>query len=215
MRPEEYTVIDIETYPNEEMIDRLPEPKIDARVKDPVKIEAKRIEGRAKQIDEMALNPLYGKIACVGYKKEDNKGVVICDEEDLVIKEFFEKIIPFGQQNSPKIVTWNGMGFDVPFIYKRALILGFNPTVSMSHFMKRYQTEIHCDLMQIWMNWYGYEKLNNVATVLLDEGKQEFDIKTIKDLIKTEDGQSEIAKYCEQDVEITSKLFYKMANVLF
>jgi len=216
MRPEDYTVIDIETYPNEDMIDKLPEPKIDSRLKDPAKIEAAREEGRKKQIEDMALNPLYGKIACVGHKKgEGGTGCVIGENEEQIVRTFFDKIIPFGQTGSPKIVTWNGMGFDVPFIYKRAMILGIKPTMSMGYFMRRYQTECHCDLMQVWMNWYGYEKLDNVATALLGEGKQEFDVKTIKDLIITKSGQETISKYCKQDVEITSKLFYKMANVLF
>lgn len=215
MRPEDYTIIDIETYPNKEMIDRLPEPKVDARVKDPAKIEAKRAEGRLKQIADMAINPLYGKVACVGYKKENSKGLAIDENEDAVIKRFFEHIISFEGSNSPKIVTWNGMGFDIPFLYKRAMILGIKPPVCMSYFMKRYQTSPHCDLMHVWMNWYGYEKLENVAQALLNEGKQDFDFRTISDLIKTEDGRHEIGKYCMQDVEITSKLFYKMANVLF
>lgn len=215
MNPEEYTVIDIETYPNADMVDRLPEPKVDARVKDPVKIEAKRAEGRQKQIDDMALSPLYGKVACIGYMKGNTKGIRIGEDEAEIINDFFGHIISFKESKSPKIVTWNGMGFDIPFIYKRAMILGIKPTVSMSYFMKRYQTETHCDLMQIWCNWYGMEKLDNVAQALLDEGKQEFDFRTIKDLIKTEEGRGAIAKYCMQDVEITSKLFYKMANVLF
>jgi len=215
MNPNNYTVIDIETYPNEDMIDRLPEPKIDARVKDPAKIEAKREEGRLKQIDDMALSPLYGKIACVGHCQNKEIGCVIDQDEEKVIRTFFDKIIPFGQTGSPKIVTWNGMGFDIPFIYKRAIILGVKPSVNMGYFMRRYQTETHCDLMQVWCNWYGLEKLDNVARALLNEGKEEFDIKEIKNLIKTEDGREKIAHYCNRDVEITSKLFYKMANVLF
>ena len=217
MRPDEYTVIDIETYPNLEMIDRLPEPDVKyGNTKDEDKRQVKYEEAVVKQIDDMALSPLYGKIACVGYGKGvDNVDCAIYENEEDVVKFIFETLLKFGQTGSPKIVTWNGMGFDVPFIYKRALILGVKPTVSMGYFMKRYQTETHCDLMQIWMNWYGYEKLDNVARALLNEGKQDFDVKTIKDLMKTETGRDNISTYCKQDVEITSKLFYKMANILF
>jgi len=232
MRPDEYTVIDIETYPDIDMIGKLPEiPFEEAKtgnLKDPDKIAAKEAEALSKheekkmaQVAEMALNPLYGKIACVGYQMGtgdstiNNKGCAIDQDEEKVIRTFFDKIIPFGQTGSPKIVTWNGMGFDIPFIYKRAMILGVKPTVSMGYFMKRYQTDTHCDLMQVWCNWYGREKLDNVAKALLGEGKQDFDFRTIKDLIKVSEGREKIAEYCSKDVEITSKLFYKMANILF
>ena len=216
MRPDEYTVIDIETYPNEDMIDRLPEPKIDSRLKDPVKIEAAKIEAKDKQIQEMALSPLYGKIACVGYEKgKGNVDVAIDEDETRIIKHFFEHIIPLGQTGSPKIVTWNGMNFDVPFLYKRAMILGIKPTVNMSYFMKRYQVETHCDLMQVWCGWYGYEKLDNVSQAVLGYGKVEFDVTTIKDLMKTPEGREKISVYCKGDIKATSELFNLMANVLF
>ena len=221
MNPNDYVVIDIETYPNMDMVDKLPEPKIDSRLKDPAKIEKAKTEATQKQIDEMALNPLYGKIACIGSSLGTlNKGleettVWIDQSEDEIIKRFFGEIATFKNGNSPKIVTWNGLNFDIPFIYKRALLLGVKPTMSMSFWMKKYTTAPHCDLMQVWCNWYGYEKLDNVTQALLNEGKEEFDVKEISDLMKTEEGKAKITRYCSNDVAITNKLFHKMANVLF
>lgn len=214
MKKEDYTIIDIETYPDLNMVDTLPEPKIDSRLKDPVKIEAKKVEAKQKQIDGMALNPLYGKIACIGYSTGGESECVIEGTEEQIINTFFD-IISLGRAESPKIVTWNGISFDIPFIYKRAMILGIKPHISMSYWMKRYTTSPHCDLMQVWCNWYGMEALNTVAKALLNKEKAEFDVTTIKDLIKTPEGRKEISSYCKKDVDITKELFDKMAGILF
>lgn len=219
MNPEEYTVIDIETYPNKEMIDRLPEPTVKyGNTNDKEKRQAKYEKVVLKQVDDMALSPLYGKIACIGYTDENGDEQCYISENEIEIINFiFEKIISYKESASPKLVTWDGNRFDIPFIYKRALILGVETHSELSYWTKRYQVNPHCDLAQVWCNWDSnkYEKLDNVSNAVLGYGKVEFDVTTIKDLIKTEEGRGAIAKYCMQDVEITSKLFYKMANVLF
>ena len=204
----EYTVIDIETMSNEEMIDKLPEPTLAlGNLKDETKIQAKIEEAKQKQIDSMALNPLYGKIACIGYGER----VVVKEAEDELIEEIVTEVL----SKMAPICTYNGIGFDIPFIYKRALILGVKISPPMSFWMKRYVTTPHCDLMQVWGNWRDYEKMDNVAKVLLGHGKVDFDVTTIKDLIKTEEGKSKIAEYCKRDLEVTKLLFDKMNGVLF
>lgn len=217
MNPDEYTVVDIETMPNEEMIDKLPEPDVKyGNTKDEAKRQVVYEEAVKKQIEKMALSPLYGKIACVGHKKGlELAGCVISCNEHEIVKFIFDEILTWADSNSPKIVTWNGIGFDIPFIYKRALILGIKPSSSMDYWMKRYNTSPHCDLMQVWCNWYGYEKLDNVAKAVLGHGKVEFDVTQIAQLMKTEAGRKQISDYCIGDTNPTSKLFYKMANVLF
>lgn len=215
MNVNDYVTIDIETMPNMDMVDRLPEPEVKyGNTKDEAKRQIKYEEAVRAQIDKMALNPLYGKVACVGYKLDGIVGSVVSENEVDLLEFYFNELFE-GIARMPKIVTWNGMGFDVPFLYKRALVNGVVPRSSMSHYMKRYSNDFHCDLMQVWCNWYGYEKLTNVASVLLDESKEDFDITTIKDLVKTDEGKQKIANYCEKDVSITAGLFEKMANVLF
>jgi len=211
----EYTVIDIETMPNEEMIDKLPEPIVKyGNTKDEEKRKVIYGDAKQKQIDSMALNPMFGKIACIGtFVKEPY--CILHDDEKSMIEMFIEGVLNFGGNNSPKIATWNGMGFDIPFVYKRALILGVKISPPMSFWMKRYNTTPHCDLMQVWGNWRDYEKLDTVANVLLGEGKIDFDVTTIKDLIKTDEGKNKISEYCKRDLEVTKKLFDKMNGILF
>ena len=177
----EYTVIDIETMPNEEMIERLPEPNVAlGNLKDEAKIKAKVEAAKQKQIESMALSPMFGKIACIGVDTD----VHIVEDEKLLIEEVGKEVLSKMQP----ICTWNGINFDIPFIYKRALILGVKISPPMSFWMKRYNTTPHCDLMQVWGSWRDHEKLDTVANVLLGEGKVDFDVTQIKELIKTDEG---------------------------
>ena len=219
MRSEMYTVLDIETIPNSKMVNKLPEPDVKyGNTKDEEKRQAKRQEAKQEQIDKMALNPLYGRICCVALVSAGGMNYMIddvdTDEKEKKIIEFI-KSQAMDMSMSPKICTWNGLSFDIPFIYKRALILGVDMKVPMSHWMKRYSNIPHCDLMQLWCNWYGYEKLDNVASVLLGEGKKDFDVTTIKDLIKTGEGREKVAEYCIHDTQITWKILDKVVNILF
>lgn len=199
--------LDIETMPNPDMIDRLPVPEIKTgNLKDPEKIAKKLEEAKTKQIEDMALSPLYGKIACCGLIGK-NPEFLIGTEEDIIISIL-------DVLNSNEICTWNGINFDIPFIYKRSLILGINPKQRMNFWMKRNTSYPHCDLMQIWCNWYGYEKLDTVARVILGEGKVEFDVTTIPELLNSEEGIKKLEKYCLQDTILNWKLHKKFEGVL-
>lgn len=200
--------LDIETYPNEEMIDLLPEPEAKVgNIKDPDKIAKKMGEAKAKQIRDMALSPLYGKIACCGFVGESIYTCAMSSEKDM-IKAIFLYLEDF------KIITWNGISFDIPFVYKRAMILGIKPPVRMSYWVKRYSTIPHCDLMQVWCNWYGYEKLDTVARGLLGKRKIDFDVTTISELLNSEKGRKTVSEYCLMDTKLIYELYNKFEGVL-
>ena len=214
------TAIDIETMPNPEMISKLPDPEIKTgNIKDPAKIQAKMDAAREKQIAEMALSPLYGKIACCGIVNKDTEyvefGLNGNYNEIKIIEILFDTVLGFHRDGNSTVITWNGINFDIPFIYKRALMLGIKPPVSMPYWMKRYSNVPHCDLMQVWINWFGkYEALDNVASVLLGQNKIEFDFTTIPELMKTDAGRNEIAKYCLQDTKLTYNIYNKFKGTL-
>jgi len=215
MQTEDYTkkmkennqiVIDIETYANMEVLDILPEPSIDSRLKDPEKVEAAQAEARAKQIDKMALSPLTGKIACIGFYNLDVKQVLFADSEKELLDTFWQ----FAEYKT--LVTYNGKLFDVPFIFKRGIILGceWATITNMKRFTDRYKSEKHIDLMAEFCNFGEYEKLDTLAKFILGEGKIDFDFKQIPELMKTPEGRLQIEEYCLRDCEITWKLAKRM-----
>ena len=196
--------IDIETIPNPDMISKLTEVTPDPRLKDEAKIQADIEKKKAEQIEKMALNPLYGKIACIGYYGDDLQEVDLYTEKKM-IKTFLKRI-----EDKP-FFTWNGKAFDLEFIIKRGVILDLCPLSLVEKYASKYKSEMHIDLMEKWCGYGKMAKLDDVAKVLLDgDCKDEFDVKQIPTLIKTETGKELIKRYCLQDCKLVYELAKKM-----
>ncbi|MEO0797331.1 MAG: ribonuclease H-like domain-containing protein [Verrucomicrobiota bacterium] len=215
---------DIETIPNEQMIDRLPEPSVAlGNLKDPEKIAAKKASAKQKQIDDMALDPLYGRVFCIGIAKDD--GNSICsrieadtdDAEAIVIQHFF------GLCNADALTftSWNGNGFDLPFIFKRAAILGISPeawNVPALNLFTRRGSKLHIDLMDVWAGYNQFQKLDDVSRVMFDDqGKLEIDFKDFLPALKADNTEklTQIEEYCKRDCELTLAIFERMQGILF
>ena len=198
--------LDIETYPNLDMVEKLPEIVADSRLKDEEKIKADIEKKKAEQIEKMALNPLYGKIACIGYYGDNIQEVHIDSEENML-----KKLSQLMQEDNI-FVTWNGTGFDWDFIMKRGIILGIED-LNLKHLevIRSKKNPMFIDLMEKWCGYGKFAKLNEVAQVLLNgECKEEFDVEQIPELIKTPTGQELIKRYCLQDCKLTYDLAKKM-----
>ncbi len=210
MPKKDYLVIDIETMPDLGKVDMLPEPSISKVLKDEAKIAIAKEEARQAQIEKMALSPYEGRIACIGYCFENGvKDCHIADEATL-LKRFFLEI------SNKKLITFNGIGFDIPFIYKRAMILGIKPSVPYSFLIKKYDNPFHLDLMLLEANHSRTDakSLDYLCKLILGKSKKEFDFKEIPELLKTEEGQIKLADYCKHDVELTYELYKKMEGFI-
>lgn len=192
-------VIDIETVPNEDLIELLPTPSPNGVLKDPAKIEADIEKKKAEQIQKMALDGLWGKVACIGYRSEFANEVHIADE-----REMLEKFVAITCDK--RVVTYNGKGFDIPFIAKRCAILGIKPLGMFDRWINKYDNERHLDIMYAWCGNNKYEKLETLAKVILGEEKEEFDVGTISECLKTDTGRELLRRYCQKDCELTYKL---------
>ena len=199
--------IDIETMPNPDMISKLPEVVADSRLKDEEKIKADIEKKKAEQIEKMALSPLYGKIACIGYYGDDLIHVDISSEKSML--DYLMGIIISGQD---VLFTWNGTGFDWDFIIKRAIILGCdNWNLLLLESIRSRKNTMFVDLMEKWCGYGKFAKLNEIASILLDgECKDDLDVKQIPELMKTTTGKEMIRRYCLRDCELTYKLARKM-----
>jgi hypothetical protein len=217
--------LDIETIPNTAMIDKLPEPEVLlGNLVDPAKIRAKQEAAKANQVEKMALDPLYGRVLCVAIVNED--GGSICpilpeandDTERTLLQWLFSEHL-----NNPetRFVTWNGNGFDMPFIYRRAMALGVSPkhfgAPPLSTWTKKYGNDRHIDMMQAWGGSGGkdYTKLDTVAKAMLGEAKAEIDVTMFIEQMKTAEGRSEIVRYCIQDTSLVMKLYMRALGTLF
>ena len=113
------------------------------------------------------------------------------------------------------VVTFNGRGFDVPFLYLRSALLNV-PIARKDWLGYRYQTEPHCDLAE-QLTFYGVSGRDGAARRFnLDFYCKAFGIDSPKSHgvtgldVKTmlaEGKYREIAEYCLGDVRATVELY--------
>lgn len=135
---------------------------------------------------------------------------VPCADEVEMLTQFWDVA-----QHYEGIVTFNGRGFDVPFLYLRSALL--NIPISRKNWLGyRYQTEPHCDLAEQF-TFYGVSGREGAARRFnLDFYCKAFGIESpkshgvtgmdVNDLLAA--GQfREIAEYCLRDVQATVLLY--------
>ena len=113
------------------------------------------------------------------------------------------------------IVTFNGRGFDVPFIYLRSAILSV-PITRKDWLGYRFQTEPHCDLAE-QLTFYNVSGRDGAARRFnLDFYCKAFGIESPKaqgvtgrdiNTMLAEGRHREIAEYCLRDVKATVLLY--------
>lgn len=214
---------DIETIPNKNMVDALPEPEYKyGNTKDPDKRKVIEEETKQKQIDDMALSPFYGRICSYAvYGPEFQKYHTVDEISDAaeieLINEVFE-MLTVTATTVPRVITWRGTDFDLPFLFIRAAILNvFIPAgcLRLQQMIKRYTTAPHCDLERVISNWgTKMVSLDFVASSFLGEKKLDHDFTKFIEQIET--GKShEIGIYNLKDAELTYRSFEKLQPYLF
>lgn len=214
---------DIETIPNQSIIDRLPEPDVKTgNLKDPDKIAAKVEEAKAVQIERMALDPLTGRICCAAfYGETEETQFVKCIEatNDETETALIQAILTFLSIEDIRLITWNGIGFDLPFLFKRAMILNIDPRnhacPPLSAWTKRYSTDKHIDLMQVFGGWRDFVKLDAVAGLMFGQNKDEIDVTRLAEIMQTQEGRKQIETYCLRDTELTYRIYERALGRLF
>ena len=209
--------LDIETIPNSSMVDKLPEPDLKlGNVKDPEKIAAKEAEAKQKQIESMALNPFYGRVC--SYATAGDFDSVRCigaddDEEEKILIECILNDLSNSTTENVTVITWNGNSFDLPFVYKRAMILGVNlPSgcQGLSHWTKRYSMYPHCDLAKVVVNWTNdYVSLNNASVAFLGEQKDDADFRLFPQMI-ADKNLDLLKQYNKKDAQLTWDIYQKI-----
>lgn len=135
---------------------------------------------------------------------------VTCMDEVELLTAFWDVA-----RHYERVVTFNGRGFDVPFIYLRSALL--NVAISRKEWLGyRYQTEPHCDLAE-QLTFYGVSGRDGAARRFnLDFYCKAFGIDSPKShgvtgsdvsALLAEGRSREIAEYCLHDVKATVQLF--------
>jgi predicted PolB exonuclease-like 3'-5' exonuclease len=222
MRKKSMKAFDIETIPNLAMIDCLPEPEANGTLKDPVKIAADIAAKKQKQIDRMALSPMYGRLCCYSvFGEHTNFFKVVNEISDSAEIELIESALNYLtiRPNDPiEICTWNGFSFDIPFLFKRAMLLKVAMPAGCpgaKYFLKKYSPSPHCDMAQELNNWSGeIMRLDDAAGIILGEKKLPHDFTKFAEMITT-GNSDEIGTYCLKDSELTYRIYQAAKRYLF
>lgn len=193
--------------------------------------EAARLARREEIHRQFSLWPLTGQVVCIAMMNVDStRGKVLyladdcedearqqagvefmpCADETELLTDFWEVA-----DHYDSIVTFNGRGFDVPFIYLRSAVL--NVDISRKDWLGyRYQTEPHCDLLE-QLTFYNISGRDGAARRFnLDFYCKAFGIESPKShgttgmdigRLMAEGKHLEIAEYCVRDVYATLMLY--------
>lgn len=153
--------IDIETIPTAAAL-ALPYPEADrpapGNYKRPEAIaewrEADRAEWETARIKTYSLNPRFGRVVAIGLHDGAAGYGGSCLE---AAEEGDERTLLLGCWKTiaryDLLLTWNGLGFDLPFLVTRSILLGITPPFPVAPYLKRYNTHPHCDVKQVLLNW--------------------------------------------------------------
>jgi predicted PolB exonuclease-like 3'-5' exonuclease len=225
-----FAVLDIETIPNQD----LPEgciPQFDetsvklGNLKDPFKIREKMQEARSEWesgLDKkMSLDPDLCQVVCaVGFDSEKGFETFASEEaSDFHIGLNVWAWIRERYNNQVPLVSFNGIGFDLPVLQRRAMYQDVSVAPGMYQALTKrqeYNTD-HYDLMLLLagrnpfsgkletksLNYY----LNRFG---LGSKMDDWDGSKVYPAWK-EGRMEEILKYCQHDVEMTMRLFMQVS----
>ena len=194
--------------------------------------ETARTTRRGEIHQQFNLWPFTARVVCVAMLNADTaRGQVLFTAEDydentgeagpvefMPCVDEAELLTAFWDvaKHYEQIVTFNGRGFDVPFIYLRSALLNV-PITRKDWLGYRFATEPHCDLAE-QLTFYGVSGREGAARRFnLDFYCKAFGIESpksqgvtgmdVNDLI-TQGRYREIAEYCLRDVQATVLLYH-------
>jgi len=187
---------------------------------------------RAEILQQFNLWPFTAQVVCIAMLNADTaRGQVLftaddheadtaeagsvefvsCVDEAELLTAFWDVA-----QHYEAIVTFNGRGFDVPFLYLRSALLNV-PIKRKDWLGYRFQTEPHCDLAE-QLTFYGVSGREGATRRFnLDFYCKAFGIESPKshgvtgldvNHLLAEGKYREIAEYCLRDVQATVQLYH-------
>lgn len=196
-------------------------------------------ERRQAVPERTALYPGLGKVIAIGmWSVEEDRGLLLLEgERDSEAEREWEKVsrskIFHGSEREllemfwtkvgrasprtrlPKLVSYNGRGYDGPVLMVRSAQTGLRPSRNL--LPNRYHTAEHCDLMDV-LGFFGASR----ERFSLDYWCRRFDIESPKGSIDgsqvarayREGRIEDIGEYCLRDVRATAELYRRLATTI-
>lgn len=216
-----YAVIDLESIPSTTLPEGV-KPEFDrgsvklGNIKDPIKqeekIELAHMDFRAELDKKMSLDPDLCEVVCCGiYHSELDQAVIYGQKTNSVlIKNVWEMISQIYLDHIP-LVSYNGIGFDLPVLLHAALRENVPVDPEMyKDLTRKYENKFHYDLMQWFSNWDRTKwKPLDFYLKLFNIGEKTGEGSDVCSWWKSGDYEK-IRLHCETDVKVTAKLFERV-----
>jgi predicted PolB exonuclease-like 3'-5' exonuclease len=156
-----------------------------------------------------SLDPLIGRIACIGmYYPDTALTTILMDEnEELILKQFWNSIAGF----RGVFVSFNGQKFDCPYIVKRSMLYQIEPTNrDFLKYTAYNPLPEHFDVMLQVSGRDGYISLEQACNFFGVPSPKDGDIaaKGVQDAFYN-NAWDHIKEYCERDLIATNLLYQK------
>lgn len=159
------------------------------------------------------MHPVFSKVIVIGTKTPDADPEVMYDDSEKELLEKFWGLM--NEQRPEKIVTYNGYGFDIPFLLVRSAVNNVKPTINI-HMNKWYmEGSNHFDCMLV-LSAKGL--FLNVAQEIvcrmlgIDVPSDKISGTQIEDCYKRGDWEPILSR-CKQDLIMTEKLYKKIVGI--
>lgn len=217
-------VLDIETCPAqdpavlENFIATIEPP---AQYKKPESIaEWKKENGLAAAEDKWrktSFDGALGHICVIGVAFDDEAAQSLYSpswhaDEASILRQFFDLVDAKCAEHPnvrPVFIGHHIIGFDLRFIFQRAVVLGVKPSPQIPFNARPYGDSSVYDTMTEWAGYRDTVSLDKLSTVLLGEGKGDMDGSKVWDAVKA--GRIDyVAEYCIDDVEKTRNVYRRL-----
>lgn len=217
-------VIDIETAPNVEHFEEMPERLQALWIKKASRLDVNRTP-EEQFFDKAGIFSEFARVVCisVGIYRFDAENELTFrvktfanHDEKQLLKDFSEMLLTKFKPQNIRFIAHNGREFDIPFLARRFMIQEMPiPKPFELRFRKPWEVP-HYDTLELWK--FGDVKnsisLELLATVLgIPTSKADIDGSQVAHVFYKENDLQRIAHYCSKDVAVTGQVFLKLIGL--
>ena len=157
-----------------------------------------------------------GHVVCIGLAVNDGParsyqvpadGYGNRNHEAELLMAFFSDLTDIGRS---VLVGHNILGFDLPFLWKRCMVLGVKPPLWFPRNPSKYNSEMTRDTMNMWdMEQRAGGSMDRICKLLGIPGKGDVSGADVWPMVEAGDIEG-VAAYCRADVERTRLMFKRM-----
>jgi 3'-5' exonuclease len=213
--------IDIETIPQVESLEQLPQNMQQLWIKKAGQI-AREGESPEELFDRSGIYAEFGKIICISagkiYRKGNERAYRVKsfygnNEKDL-LRQFTDMLNGFMANPMHKLCAHNGQEFDYPYIARRLLINGLNlPGILDIAGLKPWEVKDYLlDTMQLWKfgDYKHYTSLDLLCNIFnIPTPKDDIEGSQVAEVYYKEGNLERIARYCEKDTFAIAQLLLR------